>query len=59
MSSSYFDSSSEYVFDLSSGSFDENGGYSGVRPSISLKYDVEVASGGDGTRTNPYEFVVK
>ena len=32
---------------------------SGIRPSISLKPEVKIASGGDGTATNPYEFVVE
>ena len=31
----------------------------GVRPSISLKSNVKVATGGDGTTANPYEFVVE
>ena len=31
----------------------------GVRPSISLKPGVKIASGGDGTSTAPYEFVVE
>ena len=31
----------------------------GVRPSISLKPEVKVAKGGDGTSAKPYEFVVE
>ena len=31
----------------------------GVRPSISLKPNVNIASGGDGTTESPYEFVVE
>ena len=31
----------------------------GVRPSISLKSDVKIAAGGDGTVVSPYEFVVE
>ena len=31
----------------------------GVRPSISLKPEVKIATGGDGTSTSPYEFVVE
>ena len=34
-------------------------GVFGVRPSISLKPEVKVADGGDGTSTSPYEFVVE
>ena len=30
----------------------------GVRPSISLKPEVKIAAGGDGTSASPYEFVV-
>ena len=31
----------------------------GLRPSISLKHELKVAVGGDGTSTNPYEFIVE
>ena len=31
----------------------------GVRPSISVKPSVKIATGGDGTAQNPYEFVVE
>ena len=34
-------------------------GYIGVRPSISIKPTVKIASGGDGTAQKPYEFVVE
>ena len=34
-------------------------GAPGVRPSISLKSDVKIATGGDGTSAKPYEFIVE
>ena len=45
------------------GAFNSSGGVSytavGLRPSISVDHDVKVVVGGDGTGTNPYEFVVE
>ena len=58
MSPSKFDGYSAEVFALANNQLENYFTSGQVRPSISLKYDVEVAIGGDGTAENPYEFLV-
>ena len=60
MSPYYFGITAPYVFYLyKKGYFACSlGDSNGVRPSISLKPNVKIAAGGDGTSTAPYEFLV-
>ena len=57
MTPSYYDNkSANFTFYSGSGYFGDNysGNTGGVRPVISLKFETEFESGGDGTPTNPY-----
>ena len=62
MSPYNFNYNEAYGFYVYSDGYVNNGnvnGTGGVRPSISLKPEVKVAEGGDGSSATPYEFVVE